>query len=575
MTSTSSSDSNGGWHMETRLTLGRVLVADKTFHLGDVVVEEEPMLVWVDGVGRCESLIRAFLAASAETQAAVLDMGHPLAGDDDDDENSVPFVAVARKEAAALAASDAEFANMGTARLMELLLIDATNAHSYHGGMRSAARSVIVLPRANDSGNADVIALSGGATSATAATATPVPLRQKQCALFFCASKVAHACRPNTVYTSTGTGGRLRYIASRLIVPGDLITFSYIESLQPRAGRRAALLEGKFFHCECARCVGVDDCRGLRCSLTVGCRGTLLRADETVVIATNDVNERREGGEWTCTACSRNALDATLVEPLAIEASVTDAVFWLKSRLDAGDAEIPIAIIEATINGAAARLPLSHYSVIVGVRLLVGVYMGEARAADAAGEKNDAREWFLRSALTGYLRVRLLECLEAQCKAGGACCDDHGPSLSAVVDALWATYDAVASESPIGLLLATRYLPLLRARFGTSDTDVLRVSDIINNNANTPHHHQQQQVVAAAALTSVDVAAAAVFRNGTVSSKLLLTDDATTLKTCAGCNKSETSCLLRCSRCQNVVYCGDICQKKDWAKHKGGCVAKR
>ena len=501
--------------METRLTLGRVLVADKIFHLGDVVVEEEPMLVWVDGVGRCESLIRAFLAASAETQAAVLDMGHPLAGDDD---ANIPFIAVARKEAAALAASDAEFAEMGTARLMELLLIDATNAHSYHGGMRSAARSVIVLPRANDSGNADVIALSGGATSDTAATATPVPVRQKQCALFFCASKVAHACRPNTVYTSTGTGGRLRYIASRYIVPGDLITFSYIESLQPRAGRRAALLEGKFFHCECTRCAGVDDCRGLRCTLTGGCRGTLLRADDAVVTAANDVNERREGGEWTCTACSKSALDAALVEPLALEASVTDAVFWLKSRLDDGDAEIPIAIIEATINSAAARLPLSHYSVIVGVRVLVGVYMGEARAADATGEKNDAREWFLRSAVTGYLRVRLLECLEAQCKAGGACCEDHGPSLSAVVDALWATYDAVASDSSVGFFLATRYLPLLRARFGSSDTDVLRVSDII---ADTTTSHSQE------ALISVDVAAAAVFRNGAVSSKLLLTDDVT------------------------------------------------
>lgn len=526
----------GGLHMETRESLGRVLVADRHFVIGDVVVEEEPLLVWVDDAHRCESMVRAFLAAPVETQAAILDMGHPLF-----DDESVPFVAVARKEAAALAASHADFADMGTVRLVELLLIDATNAHSYHGGARTgnSARSALVFISADVDIDVDVDAPS------LPPPQTPAP-RVKQCAIFAFASKVAHACRPNTVYTSTGTGGRLRYIASRSIAPGDLITFSYIEALQPRAARRAALLDGKFFHCECARCMDADDCRGLRCALTVDCGGTLLHY---------------LNGNWACTACGAAAQDSApaLASLLTTEASASDAVFWLKSRLDAGDAEIPIAIIEATVVGAAARLPLSHYAIIAGVRVLVGVYMGEARAAAAAGagEAAAAREFYLKSATAGALRVRLLECLEAQCRAGGACTADHGPALGAVIDALWATYDAVASGFPLGL--AARYVALLRARFGDADVDVIRVTGIINAIALAPPLLPPQ-------ISSVAAAAALVFQ---LASPRLLADALPIFASCAACGADKAT--SRCSRCHKNVYCGDACQRRDWPTHKLAC----
>ena len=41
-------------------------------------------------------------------------------------------------------------------------------------------------------------------------------------------------------------------------------------------------------------------------------------------------------------------------------------------------------------------------------------------------------------------------------------------------------------------------------------------------------------------------------------------------KKCNVCQQEEGE-LLRCSRCKKVYYCGQECQKKDWAEHKQTC----
>jgi hypothetical protein len=510
------------WHIETRDgDMGRVLVSDRSFLPGDVVVEEEPLLVWVDDSRRCGSLVRAFLVASSAVQDEILTFGHPAT-----DDERVPFVSIARAEAAALAASDPDFAALGEARLMELLLIDATNAHSYHGGARNPQRH---LTASNAPGDGTV--------------------RTKQCALFSIASKVAHSCRPNAIYTSTGTNGRLRYIASRPIAPGDLITFSYIESLQPRDRRRAALKEGKFFHCACARCSGVDDCRGLRCALTKTCRGILLRSDDG----------EENGGAWKCSACASSATDAALSEPIAAEASTTDSILWLQSRLDSGDAEIPLSVILSAIVAAASRLPLTHFAVLTGLRILVGLYTGEARGAAGVGEGDAARVWHERSARAGTLRVRLLECLDSECRKGDNCDEDHSPSMGAVVDVLCAINEAASAG--MSLDFAWRYLPLLRARFGDKDADVLRVNQLL-------HSHDFK----AGRGASVATIAAMVLTHDAASPLLLndaQRDEDGNASRCAACD--SLGARLRCSRCRLVSYCNSLCQRRDWVSHKHKC----
>jgi hypothetical protein len=40
---------------------------------------------------------------------------------------------------------------------------------------------------------------------------------------------------------------------------------------------------------------------------------------------------------------------------------------------------------------------------------------------------------------------------------------------------------------------------------------------------------------------------------------------------CAYCSKLDDSNMKRCSKCRITYYCGENCQKMDWAKHKLYC----
>jgi hypothetical protein len=40
---------------------------------------------------------------------------------------------------------------------------------------------------------------------------------------------------------------------------------------------------------------------------------------------------------------------------------------------------------------------------------------------------------------------------------------------------------------------------------------------------------------------------------------------------CSACGADYAA--LRCSRCMTARYCNAVCQRADWAAHKGGCAA--
>jgi hypothetical protein len=47
---------------------------------------------------------------------------------------------------------------------------------------------------------------------------------------------------------------------------------------------------------------------------------------------------------------------------------------------------------------------------------------------------------------------------------------------------------------------------------------------------------------------------------------------------CQNCGKEaakEGGALKACAKCQKVKYCGRDCQRADWKRHKGECVAKK
>ncbi|CZR52870.1 uncharacterized protein PAC_02747 [Phialocephala subalpina] len=67
-------------------------------------------------------------------------------------------------------------------------------------------------------------------------------------------SLINHDCRPNTLYYhDTSTLIHATY-ASRTILPGEEITITYINILQPRSERRAVLKQTWKFDCQCSLC---------------------------------------------------------------------------------------------------------------------------------------------------------------------------------------------------------------------------------------------------------------------------------------------------------------------------------
>jgi SET domain len=86
-------------------------------------------------------------------------------------------------------------------------------------------------------------------------------------ALVIFGSKFSHSCQPNAAFSSMAEDGCLEYFVLTNIARGDEVTFSYLSDLfeTPTLERRQLLWETKSFRCTCARCMGPDYCRCLRC----------------------------------------------------------------------------------------------------------------------------------------------------------------------------------------------------------------------------------------------------------------------------------------------------------------------
>ena len=205
--------------------LGRVLVAKRSFAIGELVLREPPLLVWQRHGDESGNYLAAFAMAPNEVKTAVLEMYHPPL------DTVTPVIADRRRQAEAYAtAIEADL-------ILKLFLIRDTNAHSYRG--QQEAYEELMVP------------LSQQAPSS---------------ALFDVGSKAAHSCLPNVEYSSKNSFG-LEYRAIRPIAEGEYIFYSYIDQLwtSSQEDRRARLLQTKAFVCNCSRCAAPDDCRAAAC----------------------------------------------------------------------------------------------------------------------------------------------------------------------------------------------------------------------------------------------------------------------------------------------------------------------
>lgn len=164
--------------------------------------------------------------------------------------------------------------------------------------------------------------------------------------IFDMASKMAHSCTANVLYD----GEQCRWIASKPIKVGDMITFSYFAShylIHSSEVRQTVLRESHLFVCKCPRCLGVDYTRGIRCDCGKGMIGADAVTDTAVRFrkGTKHLDKEKGGMEvkaWSCAACGGSWTDSEMQRLLKrednIEAEV-DKMYHLKDTVEKGQYE--------------------------------------------------------------------------------------------------------------------------------------------------------------------------------------------------------------------------------------------
>ncbi len=224
--------------------LGRVLVSTRSFQPGEIVLEEDPLVVF--RVGWPDLLTKYATQLSEDDKVKLLDMQHLSSASEAKYEEFIRSIkqsfdkAITQpvmQELLRMHQVDEQFAF----RLCTLVNI---NGHMYQG--------------------------PDGPISAD---------DQQLSALFYLGSKATHSCDSNTAYSSKSNRlGKLTYFAIKEIKEGDLITFSYINSpLQiTTRERRLQLKRTKDFLCQCSSCLSPDVLTAIKCYKAVGCQGYVM-----------------------------------------------------------------------------------------------------------------------------------------------------------------------------------------------------------------------------------------------------------------------------------------------------------
>ena len=431
--------------VEVHPTLGRVVIATRSFGLGDVVLAEQPLIVFPSLVHQADQIafLRAFADATPDAQAAILDVHHPPL--DDDSNWRVP---ARRSEAAALKG----FCAMSAGRIHKLLLISDTNAHGYTG--HSVEFGEVVGPFRGPG----------------------------RAALFDLGSKVAHSCRPNVLYDSKTAHGGLEYRACRPIAEGEMLTYSYIGDLwcSTIAERRAELLTTKAFVCMCPRCVQPDPARAVRCPNNK-CASFALASD----------SEPRHGDastkcSWRCEECGP-VKQRDLEPALQTERNLSRTLESLSKQGQQGGLNgIPPSRFVDIAESAAKALSPAH-------RLVARAYEAAATfCASHAAAVWQAKLYGMRSEPHGSetslrveaakfnrISVKVVECLAAGCHGGVHCPETHPTVHECANEVFFIGQDlrevpAKQRDSEV-LALVARYVPDMEAMYGKTDSDVLNV----------------------------------------------------------------------------------------------------
>lgn len=161
-------------------TLGRVVVATRDFSLGEIVLSEEPLLVFADK-NHPYPYLASFLHADEQVRARVLDLYHPPLT------SAMGAVRESKDEAERISKAPAWGGNLSPELTHRLLLIWRCNAHEFRGAVVSPTEIVLPFGEVQDRA------------------------RYADSALFDIGSKVEHACVANVSSSYSSESGRLEY----------------------------------------------------------------------------------------------------------------------------------------------------------------------------------------------------------------------------------------------------------------------------------------------------------------------------------------------------------------------------
>jgi hypothetical protein len=300
--------------------MGRVLRATRDFAPGDIVMEEEPLVVFSEENTSFASLRRACVSAIEEwkkTARMQLDWSTPMAAD---------------VCCALLNASE----EVKVTWLAYLFAPDDGAVAAF----RDLGQRVCSLPE-----NMSSMSVEEFVRGLQAVRINGFQFMRTKKAIFETASLVAHSCSPNMQYKSLT--GKLVQRAIRCIQRGDILTFSYLGNwgeMMPTVLRRDNLSKSKNFWCRCSRCLAEDRTRSLPCPSS-GCKGVVLHS-----LLREDASEPA----WKCQTCNECFFDTPLED--ALDLFVTERMLLVKVPLLVAELDKGAPIYPAQVSQLLARL---------------------------------------------------------------------------------------------------------------------------------------------------------------------------------------------------------------------------
>jgi hypothetical protein len=398
--------------------LGRVLKANKDFAIGDIVLQEKPLVRYKNKL--INDMIKRYIRMSSEEKTKFLDMKHLLKPEDSKFQKF--------KERAMLMWKDAE------------------NCASYYGPSVTALDCFRIMSVYDHNAHAFI------GTHEEKAEAS-------ESALFSIGSKAAHSCAPNCAYTSKVLDDHLIYFAVQPIASGENITFSYI-GYMPTFQRREELKSTKDFLCECSKCDGIDYSNAHLCGKG-GCKGIKLG---------NYHNSDSSIETWCCESCN----DTGISDPIIFDDIQRRFIMIKNSYTRGGGRILPqhAKMMDDLAAETILKLSPTHYLV---TEMYSEVSTLHASAAAILGLEPAYRQLSLdKSAEAIFKVIKTIECSDAQCIKGINCKTQHPPSSYAINHVLWACMDLRNSTVPLPSFVSL-YISLLNCTYGPEDEDVLAI----------------------------------------------------------------------------------------------------